>query len=107
MNENINISEAVDKIKESNEDQLQETIREWFNKTHTQGLKLGAHMMSAVIYDVIQKNVVKQQEVKQKVSYRDYERCVNEIMKIISVQLKQNETQQNDKENFDEQESSI
>lgn len=82
------ISEAVKEIKEADEAQLQELIEKWFESTRTAGMKLGAQFISAAVYGVIEKNLKK----KAKSSLRDYQRCVDGILKIISVQL----TQQND-----------
>jgi hypothetical protein len=82
------ISEAIKEIKEADEVQLKELIEEWYEKIHTQSMKLGAQFISAAVYGVIEKNLKK----KAKSSLRDYQRCVDGILKIISVQL----TQQND-----------
>lgn len=82
------ISEAVKEIKEADEVQLKELIEKWFESTRTAGMKLGAQFISAAVYGVIEKNLKK----KAKSSLRDYQRCVDGILKIISVQL----TQQND-----------
>ena len=89
-----NIKEAVKEIKKSDEESLQKVIEDWFERTRTQGLKLGAQYISAAIFGVIQKNIVK----KAKPSLRDYKRMTEEIIKIISVQLKQETTEQNDSE---------
>ena len=89
-----NIKEAVKEIKESDEESLQKCIEDWFERTRTQGLKLGAHYISAAIFGVISKHIIK----KVKPSLRDYKRCIDEIIKIVSVQLKQQDTQQNDSE---------
>ena len=86
----VNIKEAVKEIKENDEESLQKVIEDWFERTRTQGLKLGAQYISAAIFGVIQKNIVK----KAKPSLRDYKRMTEEIIKIISVQL----TQQDDSE---------
>lgn len=85
-----NIQEAVKEIKESNEESLQKIIEDWFERTRTQSIKIGAQYISAAIFGVIQKNIVK----KAKPSLRDYKRMTEEIIKIVSVQL----TQQNDSE---------
>ena len=90
----VNIKEAVKEIKESNEESLQKVIEDWFERTRTQGLKLGASYISAAIFGVIQKNIVK----KAKPSLRDYKRMTEEIIKIVSVQLRQQNTEQNDSE---------
>ena len=89
-----NIKEAVKEIKESNEESLQKVIEDWFEKTRNQSIKIGAQYISAAIFGVIQKNIVK----KAKPSLRDYKRMTEEIIKIISVQLKQETTEQNDSE---------
>ena len=89
-----NIKEAVKEIKESNEESLQKVIEDWFERTRTSGMKIGVQYISAAIFGVIQKNIVK----KAKPSLRDYKRMTEEIIKIISVQLKQQDTEQNDSE---------
>ena len=85
-----NIKEAVKEIKESDEENLQKVIEDWFERTRNQSIKIGAQYISAAIFGVIQKNIVK----KAKPSLRDYKRMTEEIIKIISVQL----THQNDSE---------
>lgn len=89
-----NIKETVKEIKESNEENLQKCIEDWFERTRISGMKIGAQYISAAIFGVIQKNIVK----KAKPSLRDYKRMTEEIIKIISVQLKQETTKQNDSE---------
>ena len=90
MAEETNVKEVVEEIKNANEETLQKTIEDWFECTRTQGLKIGAQYISAAIFGIIQKHIVK----KAKPSLRDYKRCIDEIVKIVSVQL----TQQNDSE---------
>ena len=90
----VNIKEAVKEIKESNEESLQKVIEDWFKKTRNQSIKIGAQYISAAIFGVIQKNIVK----KAKPSLRDYKRMTEEIIKIVSVQLRQQNTEQNDSE---------
>ena len=89
-----NIKEAVKEIKESDEESLQKVIEDWFERTRNQSIKIGAQYISAAIFSVIQKNIVK----REKASLRDYKRMTEEIIKIVSVQLKQRDTQQNDSE---------
>ena len=89
-----NIKEAVKEIKESDEESLQKVIEDWFERTRISGMKIGAQYISAAIFGVIQKNIVK----KAKPSLRDYKRMTEEIIKFISVQLKQETTKQNDSE---------
>jgi hypothetical protein len=88
MNEEVKIQEAVEEIKNSDENTLKETIKKWFESTQTQGMKIGASYISAAIFGVIKKHTIK----KEKASLRDYKRAMDEIIKIISVQL----TEQND-----------
>lgn len=80
----------MDEIKSANEDELKQVIEQWFESTRTQSMKIGARYISAAIYGVIQKHTKKD----SKVSLNDYKRMTAEIMKIISVQL----TQQDDSE---------
>ena len=89
-----NIKEAVKEIKESDEESLQKCIEDWFERTRISGMKIGAQYISAAIFGVIQKNIVK----KAKPSLRDYKRMTEEIIKIVSVQLRQQNTEQNDLE---------
>ena len=90
-----NIKEAVKEIKESDEESLQKVIEDWFERTRNQSIKIGALYISAAIFGVIQKNIVK----KAKPSLRDYKRMTEEIIKIISVQLKQQNDLETEKEN--------
>ena len=89
-----NIQEAVKEIKESDEESLQKCIEDWFERTRISGMKIGAQYISAAIFGVISKHIIK----KTKPSLRDYKRMTEEIIKIVSVQLKQRDTQQNDSE---------
>ena len=89
-----NIQEVVKEIKESDEESLQKVIEDWFERTRNQSIKIGAQYISAAIFSVIQKNIVK----REKASLRDYKRMTEEIIKIVSVQLRQQNTEQNDSE---------
>ena len=64
----VNIKEAVKEIKESDEESLQKVIEDWFERTRNKSIKIGAQYISAAIFGVIQKNIVK----KAKPSLRDY-----------------------------------
>jgi hypothetical protein len=88
--EETNIKEAIEEIQNTSGDELKKVIEKWFESTRTQGLKLGAYMISAVISEVIRKHTTK----AGKVSLNDYRRMTSEILNIITVQL----TQQNDSE---------
>ena len=90
MDKEVNMSAVVDEIKNANEDELRKIIEGWYEKTRTDGLKIGASFISVAIYEVIKKHIIK----KEKASLRDYKRMTDEIIKIISVQL----TKQNDSE---------
>lgn len=102
MEENKIVNEAVAELKGADESTLKKTIEKWFEKTRTDGLKIGARFISAAVAGAIQKHLKKGKDA----SRRDYERCIDDIMKIIAVQL----TQQNDlttENEVNEQESSI
>ena len=94
MVEETNIKEAVEEIKASDEESLQNVISDWFSRTRTDGMKLGATYISAAVFGAIQKNI----NSKEKASLRDYKRAIDEIVKIIHVQL----TKQNDSEQTEE-----
>lgn len=98
MAEEANIKEAVEEIRNADEEQLKNVIKDWYEKTHTNGLKIGASFISAAIYDVIKKHTKK----VGKVSLNDYKRMTAEIINIIAVQL----TQQNDSEEIITEETS-
>lgn len=85
-----NIKEVIEEIKGADEETLRSTVEKWFESTRTSGMKLGAQYISAAIFGIIQKHLKK----KAKPSLRDYQRCMDEIIRIISVQL----TTQNDSE---------
>lgn len=84
------INEAIAELKGADEAKLKEVIEKWFESTRTQGMKIGAQFISAAVAGVIQKHLRKGKEP----SRRDFERCIDDINKIIVVQL----TQQNDSE---------
>ena len=88
------INEAIAELKGADDTQLKEVIEKWFETTRTSGMKIGAQFISAAVAGTIQKHLKKGKDA----SLRDYKRMTEEIWKIISVQLKQNETQQNDSE---------
>lgn len=84
------IEEAVAELQNADEAKLKEVIEKWFESTRTQGLKIGAKFISAAVAGVIEKHLKKGKDA----SLRDYKRMTEDIWKIISVQL----TQQNDLE---------
>lgn len=99
MTEETNMKEVVEEIKGASEDEIKQVVEGWFEKTRTQGLKIGAQYISAAIFGVIQKHIKKKNGAKA--SLRDYQRCMDEIIDIISVQL----TKQNDSEEIETNET--
>ena len=95
MTEEIKMSEVVEEVKGASEEELKEVIEKWFESTRTQGMKIGAQFIAAAVYGAIQKNLKNGKDS----SLRDFQRAVKRIYEIVSVQLKQQETQQNDLEN--------
>ena len=95
----VNMEEVISEVKEATTDELKALIEGWFEKTRTDGMKIGAGMISAAIFGVIQKHIKKKQGSKP--SLRDYQRCTDRIIEIISVQL----TQQNDSEEAEQNET--
>ena len=93
MEEKLNMSEAVEEIKEASEEELKKVIEEHFESVRTQGMKIGARFISAAVMAAIDKNL----KSGMNSSHRDFERAIKRIIEIVSVQLKQ-ETVQNDLE---------
>ena len=91
MEENKTIEKAIEEIKGADEASLKKFIEDWFERIHTDGMRVGAKFISAAVAGTIEKHLKK----GAKTSLRDYERCIKDIMKIVSVQLN---TQQNDSE---------
>lgn len=98
MSKETNIKEAVEEIKAGDEETLQKVVEDWFERTRMDGMKLGARFISAAVYGTIQKHLKKGAQS----SLRDYRRMADEILDIISVQLKQDNTIQNDSEESNE-----
>lgn len=88
MTEENVVSKAMDEIKHVNEDELKKVIEDWFERTRTDGLKIGARFIAAAVMGKIQNHLDK----PGKISLRDYERCIADIKKVLLVQL----TEQND-----------
>lgn len=92
MEENKNVSEAISEIRNADEESLRKVIEDWFERTHTDGLKIGAQFIAAAVMGKIQKHLSK----PGKTSLRDYERCIADIKKILVVQLaEQNDSTDN------------
>ena len=98
MEENTNVSQAVEEINGKDEEQIKKVIERWFDKTRMDGLKMGAQMISLVVDDAIRKNLKKGYDS----SLRDYQRAIKRIVEIVSVQLKQQGTVQNDLEEVED-----
>lgn len=94
MEENTNVNQVVEEINGKDEEQVKKVIERWFDKTRMDGLRLGAQMISVVVDDAIRKNL----KDGMNSSHKDFKRAINKIYEIISVQLKQRETVQNDLE---------
>ena len=94
MSEEIKMSKAIDEVKNASKEELREVIEKWFEETRTSGMKIGANFISAAVYGAIEKNLKKGSSS----SLRDYQRTIKRIIEIVSVQLKQEETIQNDLE---------
>lgn len=106
MADEVNISEVAEEIKNANDEELKKTIENWYEKTRTQGLKLGARMICAAGTDILTKHIGK----KDKPSLRDYKRATEELIHLFTIPIKQAETEQNNletPENNDGEESSI
>lgn len=95
---------VVDEIKDiQNDDELlTNTIKDWYEKTRTQGMRLGAQMICVAGEDILKRHLTK----KNKPSLRDYERATTELVKLFSVPLK-NITEQNNSGEGNGEESSI
>lgn len=92
MTEENVVSKAMDEVKNANEDELKKIIEDWFERTRTDGLKIGAQFIAAAVMGKIEKHLSK----PGKASLRDYERCIADIKKILIVQLtKQNDSTEN------------
>lgn len=92
MEENTNMSAVVDEIKNADEESIRKVVEDWFEKTRTDGMKIGAYFVSAAVAGAIEKNLKNGMQS----SHRDFERAIKRVLEIVSVQLRQNETQQND-----------
>lgn len=99
MEENKNVSEAVSEIRNADEESLRKVIEDWYERTRTDGMKIGAYFVSAAVAGAIEKNL----KDGMKSSHRDFERAIKRVLEIVSVQLKQDETVQNDSEEATEE----
>ena len=95
MAEEINMTDVVNEVKNANEDERKKVIEEHFESVRTQGMKIGAAYIAAVVMGKFKKHL----EKPGKTSLRDYERCVADIKKMLAVQL----TEQNDSKKVTEE----
>ena len=88
-----NIKAVIEEIRNADDEAQQAAIEKWFESTRTDGMKIGAKFISAAVFSAIQKHLKK----KAKPSLRDYQRAVDEIIKIVAVQLTpQNTSEENE-----------
>lgn len=85
MAEENNMSEVISEIQNATEEDLKQIIEQWFEKTRMDGMRLGAQFIAAGCWGALQKNLSKPSP-----SLRDYKRCIEDIRKIIAVQLHNN-----------------
>lgn len=91
MPNNVNVSEVTEEIKNSNDAQLEQVIKDWFYKTRNQGINLGAKMICTAGADILQKHIGNNSNP----SLRDYKRATAELIHLFAVPIKQTETEQN------------
>lgn len=99
MEENNNISKAIDEVKNASEEELRQIAEKWFEETRTTGMQIGAQFIATAVFGAIDKNLKKGLNS----SLRDYQRAIKRIIEIVSVQLKQEGTIQNDLEEVTEE----
>lgn len=99
MDEDVKVQEVVEEVRAADDEELKRVIETWYEKTRTDGMKLGAQFMCAAVYGAMQKHILQ----KANPSFRDYKRMSDDIVKVISVPLRKQETQQNDSDNAAEQ----
>ena len=90
MVDEAKVAGAVSELKSADEEKLREVIKKWLESTQTDGLRIGASMISTAVYAIIKKHLVK----TSKPSLNDYRRAIKEIEALIQKQLN-NQTQQN------------
>ena len=90
MADETKVAEAVPELKSADEEKLREAVDKWFESTRTDGIRIGASMISTAVCAIIKKHLVK----TSKPSLNDYRRAIKEIEVLIQKQL-DNQTQQN------------
>ena len=89
-----NMSEVVEEVRNASDEELKRVIENHFEAVRTQGMKIGAQFIAAAVMGAIDKNL----KNGMNSSRRDLERAIKRVIEIVSVQLKQHETVQNDLE---------
>lgn len=89
-----NMSEVIEEVKSASEEELKQIIEEHFEAVRVQGMKIGASYIAAAVMGAINKNL----KNGMNSSHRDFERAIKRVIEIVSVQLQQQETLQNDLE---------
>ena len=90
MADETKVAESGSELKSADEEKLREVVEKWFESTRTDGIRIGASMISTAVYAIIKKHLVK----TSKPSLNDYRRAIKEIEVLIQKQL-DNQTQQN------------
>ena len=106
----VNIQEVpehevlADQVKNiENDEELRTVIKDWFEDTRTQGMRIGAKMICIAGMSIMEKHL----GTKMKPSLRDYERMSAELMKIFAKPIKESVTKQNNSGEDNGKESSI
>lgn len=94
-----NMSEVIEEVRNASDEELKKVIEEHFEAVRVQGMKLGAQFIAAAVMGAIDKNL----KNGMNSSHRDFERAIKRVVEIVSVQLKQEETIQNDLEEVAEE----
>ena len=97
-NKNIEITNVINEIKTADEENLKKVIEEWFERTRTDGLKIGAQMVSTVVLNIIKTHTKK----PGKTSLRDYERMTKDITDLLLVQMKKQKSNNEKEESSDD-----
>ena len=92
MAEENKMSEVVEEIKGASEEELKKAIEEHFEVVRTQGMKIGASYIAAAVMGAIDKNL----KDGMNSSHRDFKRAIKRVVEIVSAQINQQETVQND-----------
>ena len=59
MADETKVAETVSELKSADEEKLREVVEKWFESTRTDGIRIGASMISTAVYAIIKKHLVK------------------------------------------------